>query len=58
MPQLDLTDDQATCLREVLEGYLSDLSAEIAQTDRKDFRDGLKETKRTLETILAALGKG
>jgi hypothetical protein len=57
MPQIDLTDDQAACLREVLEGYLSDLSAEIADTDLKDFRDGLKERKRTLETVLAALPK-
>lgn len=57
MPQIDLNDDQAACLREVLEGYLSDLSHEIADTDRKDFRDGLKERKRTLETVLAALPK-
>ena len=55
MPQLDLTDAQAACLRQVLESYLSDLSTEIADTDSKDFRDGLKETKRTLETILTAL---
>lgn len=55
MPQLDLTDAQTACLRQVLESYLSDLSTEIADTDSKDFRDGLKETKRTLETILTAL---
>ncbi len=56
MIQLDLTDQESAILREVLESYLSDLRMEIADTDRQDFRDGLKTRKDVIGKVLEALG--
>ena len=55
--RLELTEQERAVLEEVLESWLSDLSVEIADTDRKDFRDGLKATRATIEAVLARLGK-
>jgi hypothetical protein len=56
--QLDLTEDEATVLRTVLTEYLSDLRMEIVDTERMEFRENLKETKRVLDKVLAALSGG
>jgi len=55
MATLTLTDDEAATLKEVLEIYLSDLRMEISDTDRKDFRDGLKRTKELLTRLVGQL---
>jgi hypothetical protein len=55
MPALTLTDKEADVLREVLESYLSDLRMEIADTDRMDFREMLKERKSFLNSLVARL---
>ena len=55
MHRLELTSEEAYVLRETLESYLSDLRMEIADTDRKDFRDQLKHRKELLERITDAL---
>lgn len=52
MLQIDLSREELRILEDVLESYLSDLRMEIADTDRKDFRDGLKERKRVLNAVL------
>ncbi len=52
---LRLTDEERDVLRTVLESYLSDLRMEIADTDSKDFRTGLKQRKEVLQRVLAAL---
>ncbi|MDH3458600.1 MAG: hypothetical protein OER90_17310 [Gemmatimonadota bacterium] len=52
MLQLDLSRDELQILEDVLDSYLSDLRMEIADTDRKDFRDSLKERKRVLNAVL------
>ena len=52
MVTLDLDPDERQILKEVLESYLSDLRMEIADTDRMDFREMLKERK---EVILKAV---
>jgi hypothetical protein len=57
MIRLELTDDDAKVLRVALESYLSDLRMEVADTDRQDFRDGLKQEETTIKTILGALAK-
>lgn len=55
MHRLDLSSEEAYVLRDTLQSYLSDLRMEIADTDRRDFRDQLKHRKTILERIAAAL---
>lgn len=55
MPSLELTDDEARTLAEVLESTLSELRMEIADTDRQDFREMLKERKEFLQELLVRL---
>lgn len=57
MIQLDLDRQEQETLIEVLESYLSDLRMEIADTDRMDFREKLKERKGTILKALKALGR-
>jgi hypothetical protein len=51
MPHLDIEPKEAEVLKEVLEFYLSDLRMEIADTDRLEFRNELKDQKALLERI-------
>ena len=55
MLQLDLTLDERTVLREVLEEYLSDLRMEIVDTEDQDFREMLKRKKGVLTKVLDTL---
>lgn len=55
MIQLDLTTDEREIMTTVLESYLSDLRMEIADTDRKAFRDMLKERKQVIRKVLSAI---
>jgi len=52
MPQLHLTPQQCTVLEDVLQSTISDLGMEIADTDRMEFRDQLKERRGTLTAVL------
>ncbi len=56
MIQLNLTPDEASMLKDLLEDYLSDLRMEIADTDQQDFRERLKDEEMTIKKILKALG--
>ena len=53
----DLTPDEREQLTEVLQVALSELRMEIADTDRQDFREMLKERKRVLNKVLEAIGR-
>lgn len=55
MITLDLSPEEADVLRTVLDSYLSDLRMELADTDRKDFRDMLKQRKGVIEKTIAVL---
>ena len=55
MIQITLETHEAAILGEILEAYLSDLRMEIADTDRKDFRDTLKERKDVIKGLLKVL---
>ena len=55
MVQLHLKPTEAEILRLVLESYLSDLRMEIANTDSLDYREKLRERKRTLRNIVRVL---
>jgi hypothetical protein len=55
MLSVDLTPEETTILRDILQMNISDLGMEIAGTDSQDFRDGLKERRRVLQKVLDAL---
>ena len=56
--QLNLADGEVEIVRDVLTDYLSDLRMEIVDTDQMDYRETLKQRKRVLEHVLAALSGG
>jgi hypothetical protein len=53
---LELSEDEAVILKESLQSFLSDLRMEIADTDRMEFRDGLKHRKMVLMKVVELLG--
>ncbi len=55
MAELILNNDETEMLKEVLESYLSDLRMEIADTDLKSFRDGLKEKEVFLKDVISRI---
>ncbi len=55
MVQLDLTEEEARILAEILENDHSDLRMEIADTDSMDFREMLKGRKAVLAKAIEAL---
>ena len=55
MMPLDLTPEEKQVLRDVLDGYLSDLSMEIADTDQLDYRNLLRSRKEVIVKTLKAL---
>lgn len=57
MIHLDLDALEQKTLMETLESYLSDLSYEIADTDRFEFREELKARRNVLNKILIAVRK-
>ena len=56
MPDLRLSDDEASALREVLSSYLSDLRMEVADTEDFAMRERLKQTEALLKRLIAQLG--
>lgn len=53
--ELRLESNQATMLGEILESYLGDLRAEIANTDSADFREQLKLREALVKDVLGQL---
>jgi len=53
--ELTLTNNEAQLLKEILEADLSKLLMEIANTDIRSMRKGLKEREETLRTIVGRL---
>jgi len=58
MTHIDLTEAEAATLQDVLDSYLSDLRMEIADTDRMDFREGLKKRKKVIEDVMGRIAAG
>ncbi len=52
MTQLDLQPLEVEALRGVLRSYLDDLQTEIAHTDTREYREGLKSQQALLEGLL------
>lgn len=55
MTQVTLTDEEIGALTQLLEGALSELSHEIADTDRMDFREEVKARRELLRRALEKL---
>ena len=53
--ELQLTESEATELRDLLDGSLGDLSSEIADTDNPSYRLALKERRTRLQAVRARL---
>ena len=53
--RLELTEAQASELREILQSYLGDLRMEVAQTDSMDYRERLKEREVLIKDLLQRL---
>ena len=52
---IELTEVQCTELQGLLESSLGDLSTEIAATDNPEYREGLRERRSALESVLSLL---
>lgn len=57
MAQLTLSSEEREALIVLLEGHLSDMSYEIADTDRSTYRDQIKARRDLLKKILDDLKK-
>lgn len=55
MIDLKLTNEEAANLKEVLTSYVSDLRMEIADTDKYEFREGLKKKEKFLNDLVGRL---
>ncbi len=55
MNRIDLTGREAELVVDTLRNALSDLRMEISDTDRQDYRDGLKERKAALQKAIHEL---
>jgi hypothetical protein len=55
MRQLQLSREEVLLLREVLEGYLGDIRAEVHHTDTFEYREALKHREDTLKKLLQQL---
>ncbi len=53
--EITLTDAEKLVLRETLEKAIKEMLMEIANTDNRKMREGLKEREGTLRAILAKL---
>ncbi len=52
---IELTEAQCAELQRLLEGALGDLSSEIAGTDDVEYREGLRDRRAVLESVLFLL---
>lgn len=53
--RVEFTADESKALKQALESYLSDLRMEIVDTDSQDFRNGLKQEKHLLESVVVKI---
>ena len=52
---VELSEEQVAELQKLLESSLGDLSTEIAGTDNADYRQGLRQRRSVLESVLFQL---
>jgi hypothetical protein len=57
MISLQLSEDEAKILQNIIENYYSHLEVEIHRTYRREFRDALKEREKFLVSVIERLRK-
>lgn len=57
MIQLDLNEEEREMLKDLMEEEISELRFEIADTERKDYRDMLKRKEALLKKVLEEVKK-
>lgn len=57
MAQIEITQVEIELLRDILKRYLSELTMEIAYSDRKDFREFLNKRREFMEVFIQRLDK-
>jgi hypothetical protein len=55
MIKLELTDDEAKILRNVIENYTSHLEVEIHRTEKREFREALEAREKFLHSMVGRL---
>ncbi len=55
MIRVDFTAEERDILQSMLSNYVSDLRMEIADTDRKDYREIIRQQKEILQKLMDAL---
>jgi hypothetical protein len=55
MPHLELSDDQASMLRGVLESKWEEVVKEVRHTDHREFKELLRQKANMLEDIIHQL---
>ena len=55
MVNLEVSEDEAKVLQNILENYHSHLDVEIHRTYKREFRDALKEREKFLANIIERL---
>ena len=55
MDTINLTEAEASTLRDVIQNYLSELHSEISHTDDRDFKAALHRRQDLLQGILEKL---
>ena len=53
--QVELTDEEARTLRDLLHDYLPDLKREVARTDAREFRHEMERRQAVCELLLTQL---
>jgi hypothetical protein len=55
MIQLNLSQEEASTLKDALTTYISELRMEIADTEQQEFRQSLKKEEEILKKILESI---
>ena len=56
MPNIQLTEEEASELHSILDGYLSELRMEIERTENGAFRSKLQSRERLVKKLIQELG--
>ncbi len=56
MVRLEMTEEEAKILRNVIENYRGHLEVEIHRTERKEFREALEKREKFLHEFVERLG--
>lgn len=55
MVHVDLDNNEAVMMKEILENYLWELTSEIHNTDTREFRESLKKQKELVVNVIGRI---